>query len=221
MNSEVKIIIDSRERNDSIVRRLEALGARIEVVTAPVGDYIISDRVGIERKTVGDLQSSIVSGRLFDQLVRLRQAYPVPFLLIEGDMSEFRLGENVAKGLVAAVCIDYNVNVVTSLSPIETSDLVFYMAKHEQNGNSRALSMKGSARSFTDQDFQEHVVANLPGVGPKLAKSLLLHFKSLKNLANADVASLMKVEKIGKKKAERIHEVLNGDYKELKSGPKP
>ena len=213
MSAEVKIIVDSRERNDSIVRRLEDLGASIEVATAPVGDYIISDRVGIERKTVTDLQSSIVNGRLFEQLVRLRAAYQSPFLLIEGDMSEFRLGENIAKGLVAAVCIDYNVNVVTSLSPKETSDLLFYMAKHEQNGNSRALSMKGAVRSFTDRDFQEHVAANLPGVGPKLAKSLLLHFKSLKNIANADVASLMKVEKIGKKKAERIHEVLNCDYK--------
>ncbi|MEM3841625.1 MAG: ERCC4 domain-containing protein, partial [Candidatus Micrarchaeaceae archaeon] len=143
MNAEVKVIVDSRERNASITKRLEALGAIIHVETAPVGDYILSDRVAIERKTVADLQSSILNGRLFDQLARLKAAYQFPILLIEGDMSEFSLGSNISKGLIAAACIDYGVSVISSSSPEETSEIVYYMAKHEQSLGKRQISMKG------------------------------------------------------------------------------
>jgi ERCC4-type nuclease len=56
-------------------------------------------------------------------------------------------------------------------------------------------------------------VGNIPGVGPKLARSLLAHFKSVRNIANADKSELVKVDKIGKKKADAIHSTLNALYK--------
>ena len=221
MSPEIRIIVDNRERGASITARLERLGAVVKLAQAPVGDYILSDRVAVERKTVSDLQSSILDGRLFEQLSRLKEAYQSPFLLIEGDMSEFSLGENIFKGLVAAVCVDYNVSILSTASQEETSDLIYYMAKREQNASGREMSMKGVVRSFSDADFQEHIIGNFPGVGPKLAKSLLLNFKSLRSLANADVKDLMKVDKIGKKKAEIIHRILNSDYTPKNSVAKP
>jgi len=53
----------------------------------------------------------------------------------------------------------------------------------------------------------------LPGVGPGLAKPLLREFKSVKNVVNASVDDLKKVEKIGSVKAKRIKEVFDSEYK--------
>ncbi len=52
----------------------------------------------------------------------------------------------------------------------------------------------------------------IKGIGPKTAIKLLEEFGSMKNITNADPKHLSKVEGIGKKKAERIHDILNRTY---------
>ncbi|MEM3875675.1 MAG: ERCC4 domain-containing protein, partial [Candidatus Micrarchaeaceae archaeon] len=88
----MKIIIDQRERNSDIINCLEKTGIDIERKTLPVGDYVVSNRICIERKTISDFESSLINGRLFDQIERLKQAYEFPIVLIEGNIEEFRLG---------------------------------------------------------------------------------------------------------------------------------
>jgi len=50
-----------------------------------VGDYILSDEICIERKSVatGDLFSSFSSGRLLEQVTNMERFYEKPILLIE------------------------------------------------------------------------------------------------------------------------------------------
>lgn len=57
---------------------------RIKMVTIPVADYVVSTRVGIERKAVQDLILSLSSGRLLVQSIHLSAYFDVPILLIEG-----------------------------------------------------------------------------------------------------------------------------------------
>ncbi|MEM3875616.1 MAG: helix-hairpin-helix domain-containing protein, partial [Candidatus Micrarchaeaceae archaeon] len=86
--------------------------------------------------------------------------------------------------------------------------------KKEQENKDNEPSLKGSFKSHSDNQIQEYIVGNLPGIGPKLAKKLLIKFKNIKNLANADVDELTKIDKIGKIKAKKIHEIINKNYAE-------
>ena len=213
MDQELRVIVDQRERNFDLINGLEVNGVSVEVDTVPVGDYVVSDRVCVERKTVSDFESSIINGRLFDQLERLRETYKLPVLILEGDQDTFRLKHNVITGTIVSIYIDYGIPVLYSTGPENTAEIIASIAKREQKGGKREPSLKGGARAYTWEQFQEFVVGNLPGVGPKLAKSLLKHFKSIKRISNASIEDLMEVEKIGEKKAESIHEVINRLYK--------
>jgi ERCC4-type nuclease len=212
MQERIGIIVDQRERNTEIMTSLEGLGCDIDFKTAPVGDYIVSDRVCVERKTVSDFESSIINGRLFDQLERLRETYALPIVVLEGDQETFRLRHNVIIGTMVAIYIDYSIPVLFSDGPAKTAEMIAAIAKREQSGTRREPSLKGATRAYTNNQFQEFMVGNLPGVGPKLAKSLLKHFGNVKAIANADVSELVKVEKIGKVKARLIHNTLNHRY---------
>lgn len=214
MKETLRVIVDGRERNQELRDALEANGIEIDERTVHVGDYVISDRVCVERKTVPDFEGSLMNGRLLDQVKRLKENYKLPIILVEGDPDEYRLGKNVIIGAMVALYVDNGIEVMMSGSPKETSDIITTIAKHEQNGNLREPSMKGGRRAYTVSDYQEYIVANLPGIGPKLARSLLKRFKSIRRLANADVKALMKVEKIGRKKAEAVHRTLNEVYVE-------
>ena len=207
-----KVIIDNRERNSEIIDGIEARGIDIEFRTAHVGDYIVSDRVCIERKTVNDFESSMMNGRLFDQIDRLREEYEMPILILEGDADYFRLKSSVINGAIASLYIDYGIVALRTANPRETAELIASIAKQEQRGSAREPSLKGGARAYTHEQFQEYIIGNLPGIGPKLGKALLKRFKSVRKIANASVDELMQVEKIGKKKADTIFKTLNEDY---------
>ncbi|MFI5412456.1 MAG: ERCC4 domain-containing protein [Candidatus Micrarchaeales archaeon] len=209
-----RIIIDSRERNSELINGIRAGGVEVEFRTAHVGDYIISDRVCIERKTISDFESSIMNGRLFDQIKRLKENYDFPMLVLEGDADYFRLKSSIINGTIAALYVDYGIGVLCTTDAQNTAEVIAAIARHEQDGSDREPSLKGGARSYTHEQFQEHVVGNLPGIGPKLGRALLKHFKSIKRIANASTDELMEVEKIGNKKAELIHNTLNRTYEE-------
>ncbi len=207
------VIVDSRERNTELISALEESGLSVSIVPLPVGDYLISDRVCIERKTTSDFESSLMNTRLFDQAERLKAHYRSPIIIVEGGREGFRLGGNVITGAVAHLYIDVGVQVIFSDSASDTARIISALAKHEQKAEKRKPSPKGGARAYTDSQYQEYIVGNLPGVGAKIASSLLAHFGSIERITCASVKELMQVDKVGKKKAERIHGVLHADYK--------
>lgn len=207
----IKVIIDNRERNTELLESLVNEGAGCELATLDIGDYIISDRLCIERKTVPDFEKSIIDGRLFDQIDRMKKAYELPIIVLEGDASEFRLKHNVINGSIISIYIRYGIPVITSNSPQDTASIILTMAKQEQNGL-REPTRKNGRRAFSDAEYMENVIANVPGIGPKLARLLLKHFGSIEAIASSDLKELRKVDKIGKKKAEGILRILNGKY---------
>ncbi|MCI5072453.1 excinuclease ABC subunit UvrC [bacterium] len=52
-------------------------------------------------------------------------------------------------------------------------------------------------------------LSKIPMIGPKKQKLLLQHFKSLKNIQNADLETLMKVEALGHKAAKSVYDYFN------------
>ena len=209
----LKVIMDERERNGELREGLESRGVEIQQKTIEIGDYVISDRICVERKTVSDFESSLMSGRLLDQVRRMKETYQMPIIIVEGNKNDFRLGRNVIIGALVSLYVDNGIEVILSDDALDTASIIASIAKHEQLQENREPTLKGGRRAHTTAHFQEFVVGNLPGIGPKLARSLLKHFGSIKSIANADVKELMKVEKIGKKKAGAIHMIVNELYK--------
>lgn len=210
---EVKIIVDNRERNLDIIEGLSGSGILLSFAQLPVGDYVLSDRMCVERKTVGDFESSIINARLFNQLERLNDTYKKPILLLEGGESEFSMNRNVVLGAIISVYSDYNVQVLRSRDAADTVSILARLAEREQEGK-RLPRMLGSKRAFTNSQWQVLILSSIPGIGPKLAKSLISHFKTVKKVVSAEPDALMEVDKIGEKKAEKIYEILNAEFSE-------
>ncbi|KAK4537449.1 hypothetical protein CDCA_CDCA12G3474 [Cyanidium caldarium] len=80
-----RILIDVREFRSPVPGRLYQHGFRIVPLTLPIGDYILTPQMAVERKTVSDLVSSLNSGRLFAQCEALCKAYRHAVLVIEFD----------------------------------------------------------------------------------------------------------------------------------------
>ena len=81
---EVSIIVDYREMRTNVVKKLYELGAKIESKNLAVGDFILSERVCVERKSVKDFLQSIIDNRLFEQVSNLVANFEKPLMIVEG-----------------------------------------------------------------------------------------------------------------------------------------
>ena len=210
-----KIIVDNRERNFELMEGLEDNEVSISFAQLPVGDYIISDRLCVERKTVRDFESSIMDSRLFEQADRLRQSFEKPLLILEGGQEEFTMPRNAVVGAMLRLYTEYGVQLIFSSGHEETSYMLSKLAEKEQIVEKREPRLLGNKKAYNTYQWQILMLSAMPGIGPKLASSLIRHFKTLRNVATASVEDLMEIEKVGKKKAQRVYEILNAEFSEV------
>jgi Fanconi anemia group M protein len=203
----IKIIVDNREK---IVSRYLFDKAELEFRNLENGDYILSDRVIIERKTAEDFENSIIDKRLFKQLKDLKK-YERPILIIEGD-NYFRLSEKIVNGAVISIMLDFNIPVVFSKDARDTADILVKMAEREQLRTKRTVAIRTGKKPMSLKERQRFIVESFPDVGAMTAENLLMKFGTIEKIVNASEDELMEVEGVGKIMAKKIKEVLTEKY---------
>ncbi|PWB55588.1 MAG: Hef nuclease [Candidatus Methanoperedenaceae archaeon] len=219
-NSEVprvKVYVDKREIRSHVAHSLEKLGVEVILRTLEVGDYVVSDRVGIERKASEDFLSTFLDGGdLFSQISDLARAYRSPLLIIEGEgiYSKRQIHPNAIRGALSTIAIDFGVPVLFTRDEEDTAALISVIAKREQAGDlKKEINLHGTKTASTLPEQQEYLVSAISEIGPVVAKNLLQHFGSVERIMRASREELMEVELVGPKTADRIREVVSTEYK--------
>ena len=211
----IVVYVDSRELRSGVPKLLKELGAEVEVRTLDVADYVVSEEVGIERKSANDFIQSIIDGRLFDQVERLKKAYEKPVIIIEGELYGIRnVHPNAIRGAIAAVTLDWGVPILFSSGKEETAQFIYLLAKREQEERKKEVRLRSEKKALTLAERQRLIVEGLPNVSATLAKRLLKHFGNVERVFTATEEELKEVEGIGPKKAREIRKVITAPYVE-------
>ena len=213
---QVKIIVDHREYRSPVAKNLTLKEAEIEAQQLDTGDYILSTRIGVERKTVEDYLESLIEGKLFKQTAKLRDAYPRPILIIEGEglLTKRNISHNAIYGSIVSIIVDFGIPVITTKNPMETANLLYIIAAREQREEKKPVATRGEKTPMSIREKQQFIVEGLPNVSAVLAKRLLEHFGSVKDIVNASEEELKEIQGIGKNIATEILEILNTRYLE-------
>lgn len=175
------------------------------------GDYAFfsstGQSIGIERKTVSDLISSL-TGRLPNQFYNLIEDYEIPILLIEGHWGK-QIGHisqagqiyNITWGQVwnfIRTWQDRNISLELTTDIGHTLDRLeelyrYYQKPYHSGGIDRKTT--GDSRIIALQ---------CQGIGASTAQILLNHFGTLQKIANADYVEIAQAG-IGMKKAMAIY----------------
>ena len=211
----VKIVVDYREVPSGVVHELEQLGVETEVRQLNVGDFVLSDRIGVERKSAADFLQSIVDKRLLGQAERLSKTFERPVLILEGEglYSWRAIHPNAIRGALASLVVDFGISILPTRDEKETALVLAAIARREQVEQVREVAIRGKQKRLTLPEQQQFVVEGLPGVSAVLAKRLLEHFGAVERIMNASKEQLQQVHGIGKEKAKRIKQVLSSRYK--------
>ncbi len=208
----VAIIADHRGDN-SVVKQLLELGLAVRTAQLTSADYLVSGRVAVELKRVPDFVASIIDGRLLEQVRELKKNFDRSILVIEGEEDIYsvrKVHANAIRGMLSSIVLDFGVPVLYTKNAKDTAGLLAVMAKREQEKD-RDFSYH-ERKPHTLQEQQEFLLSSLPGIGVVMARSLLGHFGSIKNIITAPQEELMKVEGIGEKTAERLQKLFWEEY---------
>jgi Fanconi anemia group M protein len=210
----VKIICDHRE--SEIIKRLLREKADVKEKQLPIGDFIVSKRSVVERKTANDFLQSIVDGRLFSQLHKMKK-FEKPVFILEGlniFNNERNIHPNAIRGALSSIALDFSIPLVWTREEKETAEMVLMFARREQEKQPKPVPTRFKNSRMYVGDHQKFLVSGLPSISTMLSERLLRKFRTPENVFTASEEELMKVQGIGKEKAKRIRHLLTRYYRE-------
>jgi Fanconi anemia group M protein len=213
------IIVDSREANTAtkIVKGLIEKGVNIKTETLEKGDYILSDQCAVERKTVQDFVYTLTRRYLFEQIFRLKDAYPKSLLLIEGYLPMIYKFSHIQPVAVWGAMFNLAKNgvpMINTSSYKETTDFLYVAARQEQIVEKRSPTVHAFKKNETLSEAQVYFVASLPNIGREKATAILQSYQTpLNAVINIDDWSKT-VNGLGPVITNKVKDVLTTPYKE-------
>jgi ERCC4-type nuclease len=205
----VEIVVGVHERRSGVPDALRDLGCDVQIKNLRTGDYAIDELALIERKAVRDLHLSLIQGRLWPQVGRLRRAAPWRYLVVEGvSLYNGPLAPEAVRGLLIAVD-ELGVTVIHAWDFADSAAWIARIALRRRG------VLRGVDRPHYAQRPQrdshgtppERALGAAAGVSTVTARKLLSEFGSLTSVLLAPPAELQRVPGIGVHRAEAIHQL--------------
>lgn len=211
---EMRVIVDSREFRSSLPNLLYRVGIQVIPCMLTVGDYVISPKICIERKSIPDLIGSFKSGRLYQQCEQMFRHYDIPTLLIEFDESksfsfepfaEIRPPGHKATNPIASkiskkeiqlkiteLLVSFpKLKVIWSSSPYETAQIFLELKASQQEPDVEEALAKGVNPAISTSegppmynDDAIDLLQSIPGVTNVNYTTIILRIKNMKDFVN-------------------------------------
>ncbi|OYT31400.1 MAG: hypothetical protein B6U94_03260 [Thermofilum sp. ex4484_79] len=219
---EIIIVVDDREEKSLVTGYLRELGVHIIVKRIYVGDYVISNNVVLERKTVDDFINSIIDKRLFEQAEKMMNIFSRPILIIEGDMEQVFSRRSINRRQVlgaVSTLVAMGISCIYSKDERDTAYILYSIAKRIQKEQKEEpvspVKLRFRKGGKTIWDAQVNLIAAIPGISYEMAKKILKHFGCPRRFFKASGYELRKVDGLGEKRVRKIIEILDTKYKGL------
>lgn len=206
------VYCDDHEKG-GVAKALDLIGADIRLQRLEVGDYVVSGRIGFERKS-DDFFSSLFRDRtIFGQIKDLANAYERPCLIIEGiNIFDSGATPQSIQGVINSFALDFRVPTLFTANAEETAKLLYHTAYKEQFGFNRSIQLHGKRSHMSLKQQQEYVITSIPDIGLKTARILLTELGSVGAVFSADEAQLLKIKGIGPETTKQIQLLSRCNY---------
>ena len=185
----------------------------------------------IERKSIRDLEASILDGRYREQrgriLVFCEENKAQPMYILEGSLSSStgRLQKSALMKFIQRLILHYQIPVIQTASIRETAELLETMMEQwkedpmrlkqttERITMTHGIHVQKKANAADPKQFAITCLAQCPGVSVKMAEALIDTRGTLKAVMETPVKELGEIKvgarKVGPVVSKRLHEILN------------
>lgn len=214
---EVVVYADYREKGSNVMKKLLEKGVSLKLEKLDNADYQLSPRVACEYKTTEDFVASLIDQRLLSQLKDLKRNFVRPVVIVEGTEDIYSLRKvhpNAIRGMIATITVSYGIPIIFTKNPIESSSMIWTIAKREQEQFGKSFSPHGDKKVMSAKEQQEYIVSSFPGIGPMLAKEFLKKFGTIRGFVNSDQDKLKEIPKVGEGIAQKLTDIFDAEYED-------
>jgi ERCC4-type nuclease len=202
--------VDFSERHARVLDLARQCGDfDVQMDCLKIGDYFIGGGVVVERKTYADFAMSLADGRLFPQAAALARSPHRPVVLLEGPkpMKMPDVHRHALMGAIVSLAAMWRLPVLHARDPEDSLRILQFLSNQLRNSDPTILQ-RYDRKPKRLASRKLYMLQGLPGVGPAMANRLLLQFGSVERVLTADEIMLMQVRGVGRKKAQRIREIV-------------
>jgi ERCC4-type nuclease len=207
-NPKTPIIVDTREKQSSVISSLAEEKANIKIEKLDIADYLIGE-IAIERKTFSDFLGSMINKRLIEQLIEIKK-YPKAFLILEGfyyNYKDFKVHENAIRGMLLSVITEFQIPIIYTEDEKDTARFLILLAK-KQEKEKKELTIRPTKTLKTIEEQKRFILEGFPGIGATLSKKLLQEFPNLNSIFQASKEELRQIENFTEDKIDKFKEIL-------------
>nr|XP_015205749.1 PREDICTED: Fanconi anemia group M protein [Lepisosteus oculatus] len=185
-------------------------GVTAQVCSLGACDFIVSNRMAVERQTLSEISSSVNRGRLAERVRALQGSFDRVCLIVEkdrtkpGEVSRVFQRSRYYDSTLAAL-IRAGTRLLFSSGPEDTAALLAELARVEQR-KSNAIAVPTEVKGQRHQALQFYLT--LPGVSYIAALNMCHRFSSVWHLVNSAVEELAAGACVSRPRAEEIFRCL-------------
>ncbi|NWY45659.1 FANCM protein, partial [Sylvia atricapilla] len=211
------ILADSREisSGQAVISCLRAMhGLRVQVCPLGTSDYIVSNRLAVDRVFQSELQSPGNRNKLSQRLRRLQDVFERICLIVEtdrvrpGETSRFFQRTQHYDGVLSAL-VQAGIRILFSSCQEETAALLKDLALLEHRKDAAlqvATEPEGHQRDILS------FYLSIPNLSYGAALNLCHSFSSITAVANSSVPALAAGARLSRPQAEELHRFLRHDF---------
>jgi len=210
--------VDTREPEEAICFAVEKYD-NATPIKLHAGDYACKQGkkyiLGVERKELGDFVNAIHTKRIFSQIEKLHEMYPVVIIILEGSLTELRMkfarihlkfNEGAFWETIASIIVRDNFHIFWSSSRSETINMAHSLSQKMVDGKYK--SVRKWKPKYKNKPY--NLLTEIPGLSDALAKRLLKKYGSIHAISALTVNELQSNKGIGPASAKRIKKYLHG-----------
>ncbi|XP_052515899.1 Fanconi anemia group M protein [Budorcas taxicolor] len=208
------ILVDSREivSGSEVVSSLRAIhGLQVEVCPLNGCDYIVSNRMVVERRSQSEMLNSITKNKLIDQIQHLQSMFERICVIVEkdrektGDTSRMFRRTKSYDSLLTTL-IGAGIRILFSSCQEETASLLKELSLVEQRKNV-GIHVPTVVNSNTCETLQFYL--SIPNISYITALNMCHQFSSVKKMTNSTPQEISMYAQVTHQKAEEIYRYIH------------
>jgi DNA excision repair protein ERCC-4 len=222
-----RVVVDVREFRSSLPSLLHGRSMVVVPCMLTVGDYVLSPKICVERKSIKDLITSFKDGRLYAQVETMFEHYESPMLLIEFEQNKsFTLepfadlsnsmgtststtAADLQSKIVLLTLAFPRLRIIWSSDPYQTAEIFENLKTQEAEPDPVAAAKVGldAGTGAEEQAFNrepQDMLRVIPGITSKNLKNLVLQVENIVELSNMSVAELEPI--IGREAGRQVYQ---------------
>lgn len=201
------LYVDSRGQGESeLYTLLKERHLAVEQKYLESGD-IVFGTIGIERKTISDLISSVIGGNrhLWTQLKILRDTYEHPMVLIEGTIN---YKDKLLSGIIFAILKSWKIPIIPTYNIYDSAEAIYRLFTKCGNNQTKSYPPVAVKKASTVKEIQWCMLQSIRGIGPTVSKEILKRAEFI-NIGNQNPKKLSKsIRGLGLKTATKLVKVF-------------